>query len=70
MDIIFYISACGGMAFQLAGLLVWGDKPRRYVQDHGGKTTLFLYTGAGLRDYVEARRISKRVGRKPTFLTR
>jgi hypothetical protein len=26
MDIIFYISACGGMAFQLAGLLVWGDK--------------------------------------------
>ena len=57
------------MAFQLAGLLVWGDKIRRYVEDHGGKTAFFLYNGAGLRDYLEARRISKRIGRKPLFLT-
>jgi len=68
MEFLFPIWLGGCLALQLVGLLVWGDKTRRYVQDHGGKTAFFLYNGAGLRDYLEARRISERIGHKPSFL--
>jgi hypothetical protein len=68
MDIIFAISWCGGMAFQIAACFVWALRMQRYVERHGEKTAFLLYSGAGLRDYRTARRIAERTGHKPRFL--
>ncbi len=68
MDIIFDISLCGGVAFQIAAGFIWALRIQRYVERHGEKTAFFLYSGAGLRDYRTARRIAERAGHKPRFL--
>lgn len=68
MDVIFDISLCGGMAFQIAACFVWVLRMQRYVEMHGEKTCFVLYSGAGLRDYRTARRIAERTGHKPRFL--
>jgi len=54
--------------FGIAASFVWALRIPRYIESHGERPVCVLWNGAGLRDYKTARRIAKRLGRKPRFL--
>jgi hypothetical protein len=54
--------------FGFAAAFVWSLRIQRYIESHGGHSACVFFNGAMLRDYRTARRIARRLGRKPRFL--
>jgi len=54
----------------LASVLVWAFRMPRYIESHGERSAnvIFRLGSPILRDYLTARRIADRDGRKPVFL--
>ena len=68
MQILFFSLLIGFGAFMIASVLVWAFRMQRFIELHAERSASVIFTGAILRDYQTARRISDRIGRKPGFL--
>ncbi len=68
MNMLLFILLAGFGVFIVASVLVWGFRFQSYIELHGERSASVIFTGAILRDYKTARRISGKIGRKPGFL--
>jgi hypothetical protein len=70
MQILFVSLAVGFGVFMFAAVFVWALRMPRYIESHGERAAnVVLRIGNPmLRDYLTARRIADRAGRKPGFL--
>ena len=70
MQILFFGLLIAFGVFMVASVLVWAFRMPRYIESHGERSAnvVFRLGSPILRDYLTARRIADRDGRKPGFL--
>jgi len=68
--IVALVFCFAGFVLSMIAGILYNPPIQRYLEKLGVAPCFFLYSMSGLRDYSNAKKLAKRWGHKPEFLTR